>query len=122
MGNEVVPLTTLPKKIGSYQILSKLGQGGMAIVYRALQSSLNREVALKVVSSAFSGDPDFCARFLREARAGALVSHPNVVTCFDAGEADGQLFMAMACSFRTMWPPPFRSPSAVATSHPTAFA
>ena len=88
-------MATLPKKIGSYQILSKLGQGGMAVVYRALQASLNREVALKVVTSAFSGDPEFCARFLREARAGALVSHPNVVTCFDAGEADGQLFMAM---------------------------
>ena len=67
----------------------------MAIVYRALQASLQRQVALKVVTSAFSSDPDFCARFLREARAGALVSHPNVVTCFDAGEADGQLFMAM---------------------------
>ncbi len=88
-------MATLPKKIGTYQILSKLGQGGMAIVYRALQASLQRQVALKVVTSAFSSDPDFCARFLREARAGALVSHPNVVTCFDAGEADGQLFMAM---------------------------
>jgi serine/threonine protein kinase/uncharacterized protein (DUF342 family) len=85
----------MPSKIGSYQILAKLGQGGMATVYRAMQASLKREVALKVVSAAFSGDPAFCERFLREARAGALVNHPNVVTCFDAGEADGQLYMAM---------------------------
>lgn len=85
----------MPSKIGSYQVLAKLGQGGMATVYRAMQASLKREVALKVVSTSFSGDPAFCERFLREARAGALVNHPNVVTCFDAGEADGQLFMAM---------------------------
>ena len=85
----------MPSKIGSYQILAKLGQGGMATVYRAMQASLKREVALKVVSVSFSGDPAFCERFLREARAGALVNHPHVVTCFDAGEADGQLYMAM---------------------------
>ena len=88
-------MANIPSKIGSYQILAKLGQGGMAIVYRAIQASLKREVALKVVSASFSGDPTFCERFLREARAGALVNHPHVVTCFDAGEADGQLFMAM---------------------------
>ncbi len=90
-----VSVAGMPSKIGSYQILAKLGQGGMATVYRAMQASLKREVALKVVSAAFSGDPAFCERFLREARAGALVNHPNVVTCFDAGEANGQLFMAM---------------------------
>ena len=88
-------MTGIPSRIGAYKILSQLGQGGMATVYLAVQPALNREVALKVISSAFSDDATFKDRFLREARAGAMVNHPNVVTCYDAGEHQGQLFMAM---------------------------
>ena len=88
-------MTGMPSRIGAYKILSQLGQGGMATVYLAVQPALNREVALKVISSAFSDDATFKDRFLREARAGAMVNHPNVVTCYDAGEHNGQLYMAM---------------------------
>jgi hypothetical protein len=67
----------------------------MATVYRAEQGALKRQVALKVVLPAHASDPAFRERFLREAQASAAINHPNVITCFDAGEADGQLFMAM---------------------------
>nr|MBA3938581.1 serine/threonine protein kinase [Planctomycetota bacterium] len=87
--------TELPAAIGGYRILARLGAGGMATVYRALQVGLQREVALKVVAQHLAGDADFGERFLREARAGALVNHVNVVACYDAGRADGQLYMAM---------------------------
>jgi serine/threonine protein kinase len=88
-------VTGMPSNIGAYKILSQLGQGGMATVYLAVQPALNRQVALKVISNAFSDDATFKDRFLREARAGAMVNHPNVVTCYDAGEYHGQLYMAM---------------------------
>ncbi len=78
-----------------YRITGQLGQGGMAVVYRAVHAALGREVALKVVSPQFAEDPQFRARFLREAQAAARINHPNVVTCFDAGEGDGRLFMAL---------------------------
>ena len=84
-----------PTNIGNYRILAKLGGGGMATVFRALQLGLKREVALKVIIPQLASDPKFCERFLRESQAGALINHPNVITCFDAGQADGQLYLAM---------------------------
>ncbi len=84
-----------PEKIGHFRITGFLGQGGMATVYRAEQGALKRQVALKVVLPKFANDPAFRDRFLREAQAAAAINHPNVITCFDAGEAEGQLFMAM---------------------------
>lgn len=84
-----------PPSIPGYKILSKLGQGGMATVWRAEQTALGREVALKVVSAQLLSDPRTRERFLREARVSAKVVHPNVITCHDAGEAGGQLFMAL---------------------------
>jgi serine/threonine protein kinase/uncharacterized protein (DUF342 family) len=83
------------QQIGPYQIIAELGKGGMATVYRALQPALHREVALKVISPAFSHDPTFADRFVREARAGAMVNHPHVVTCYDAGQHRGQFYMAL---------------------------
>ncbi len=84
-----------PQAIGGFKIVGKLGQGGMGTVYRALQVSMNREVALKVISKQYASDPAFCDRFLREARAAGAVNHPNVITCFDVGQADGWLYMAL---------------------------
>ncbi len=86
---------SLPERIGNFRIIGRLGQGGMATVYRAEQGALKRQVALKVVLPAHAGDPAFRERFLREAQAAAAINHPNVITCYDAGEAEGQLFMAM---------------------------
>ena len=82
-----------------YRIEELLGEGGMARVYRAHDPRLHRRVALKVmrVDSTFDPDgaADASARVLREARSAAALDHPNVVSIFDVGEADGQLFIAM---------------------------
>jgi len=81
--------------IPGYRILVRLGQGGMATVWRAEQTALDRPVALKVVSAHLVSDPSTRERFLREAKISARVVHPNVITCHDAGDAGGQLFMAL---------------------------
>ena len=83
------------EQIGPYRITGTLGAGGMGTVYRAMQESLGREVALKVVNPASASDPRFQDRFLREARVMAQIQSPYVVGCFDAGLADGQLYMAL---------------------------
>ena len=82
-------------KIGPYEIQSQLGQGGMATVYKAFQSSLNRPVAIKVMADRYASDPVFVERFRREARSIASLHHPNILTVYDAGEVDGLLYMVM---------------------------
>ena len=82
-------------EIPGYRILRTLGRGGMATVHLALQESVRREVALKVMSPALSGDPDFTARFLREARIAASLRHPNVVQVHDVGVSGEHPFIAM---------------------------
>ena len=84
-----------PPTIPGYRVISKLGQGGMATVWKAEQLALGRPVALKVVSANLVGDQRARERFLREAKISARVVHPNVITCHDAGDAGGQLFMAL---------------------------
>src|SRR5262245_47754501 len=69
--------------IGPYRILQKLGEGGMGAVYRARDARLERDVAIKVLPPAFAADPDRRARFEREAKAVAALSHPNIVAIFD---------------------------------------
>ena len=86
------PFGALPR---SYANLGVLGAGGMATVYRARQIALDRLVALKVLHARFSNDPDFVTRFIREASVVARLEHPNIVTIYDAGQADGALFLAM---------------------------
>jgi serine/threonine protein kinase len=81
--------------IAGYRIDDMIGAGGMAIVYRAEQVSLGRRVALKLLSQQLGRDEAFRERFRREGKHAAALHHPNVVTIFDSGEADGQLFMAM---------------------------
>ena len=78
-----------------YLILEQLGKGGMAIVYRARDTMLERSVAVKVLRESYSRDPAFLERFRQEAKAAANLSHPNIVTVHDFGLDDGQLFIVM---------------------------
>ena len=68
--------------IGHYRIVSKLGEGGMGAVYRATDTKLNREVAIKVLPQAVASDPDRLARFTREAQVLASLNHPNIATVY----------------------------------------
>jgi serine/threonine-protein kinase len=80
---------------GRYQLLGVLGRGGFATVYRAHDPQLERDVALKTLLPHLAEDETICRRFLAEARAIARLSHPNIVTIFEAGEVDGRPFYAM---------------------------
>ena len=82
-------------RVAGYTIEDQIGRGGMAVVYRASDSRLNRTVALKILAPELATDTAFRQRFIREMRAAAAVDHPNIVPVFDAGEADGSLFIAM---------------------------
>jgi len=81
--------------IASYLILEEIGRGGMAVVYRARDVRLDRWVALKILGRHIAGQPTFRQRFIQESRAAAAVDHPNIIPIFDAGEADGVLYIAM---------------------------
>ena len=83
-------------RLGHYRILSLLGRGGMADVYRAEDERLGREVALKAVPPEFARDPERIERFEREVRAAARLNHPNVVTVYEFGQGEGQHFYTMA--------------------------
>jgi serine/threonine protein kinase len=83
------------QKIGKYRILERIGRGGMGSVYKAHDPALDRMVALKVVSAETDHTEELRARFFREGQACAKLSHPNVVTIHDLGEADGNLFIVM---------------------------
>ena len=81
--------------IPGYKIIEPLGQGGMAQVYLAIQESIGRQVALKVMSEALSHDKVWAKRFLQEAQVIAQLSHPNIVPVFDVGEHKGKFFISM---------------------------
>ena len=80
---------------GRYRVGPKIARGGMATVYEATDTRLDRTVALKVLHSGYADDEAFASRFVREARSTARLSHPHVVSVFDQGEDDGTLFLAM---------------------------
>ena len=80
--------------LGPYRIVRRLGFGGMGVVFKAMEGTLNRPVALKVISSHLADDADFRARFVHEAQAQASVRSPHVVTVYSHGEADGHLYIA----------------------------
>jgi len=84
-----------PASVPGYRIEKELGRGGMGAVYLARQLSLDRPVALKVMAKRYAADPQFVARFTREAFAAAQLSHPNIVGIHDIGEADGARFFSM---------------------------
>ena len=81
--------------IGGYRVEAVIGRGGMGVVYRATQVALERVVALKVIAPEFGRHADFQTRFRREARLAASLNHPNIVAIYEAGEADGQLYLSM---------------------------
>ena len=81
--------------LAGFEVEELVGRGGMGVVYRARQRSLDRAVALKVLSPALAEDEVYRARFLREARLAAAIEHPNVLPVHEAGEAGGHLFLAV---------------------------
>lgn len=85
----------MPKRLGEYEIKGLLGRGGMGTVYLGWQAELEREVALKVLSPAYSGDATMRKRFRAEARATAAMHHRHIVPIYDYGESQGMLFFAM---------------------------
>ena len=84
------------RSISHYQLLEKLGEGGMGVVYKAEDTKLKRNVALKFLAPHLTQDPKARERFLREAQAAAAVDHPNICTVYEIDEAGGQIFIAMA--------------------------
>jgi Tol biopolymer transport system component/predicted Ser/Thr protein kinase len=88
-------MNLLGKTIGNYQIREELGRGGMAVVYRAYQQSLNRYVAIKVLPPQLAFDQEFVERFQREARAAAGLRHPNIVVIHDVGQEAGIYYIVM---------------------------
>ncbi len=84
------------RTVAHYRLLEKLGEGGMGVVYKALDTKLNRPVALKFLAPRLTLDPEAKKRFRREAQAAAAVDHPNICTVYEINEVDGQIFIAMA--------------------------
>jgi YVTN family beta-propeller protein len=89
------PDSLLGRDIAGYRIEEVIGRGGMGVVYRAEHLRLGRKVALKVVAPQIAREEKFRDRFLRESRTAGSLDHPNVVPMYDAGEADGVLYIAM---------------------------
>ena len=81
------------KTIGGCEIIKKLGEGGMGVVYEAVQSSLNRRVAVKFLAPHISNNKDFVYRFFREAKSAAGINHPNVLQVYNVGEEDNIIYM-----------------------------
>jgi tetratricopeptide (TPR) repeat protein len=93
-GTEAAPMTRTAKQ-GRYEIVGKLGRGGMGVVYKAIDSVLDRTVAFKVLPDALRENPQALKNFLREAKSAAKLNHPGIVTVYDAGEQDGVFYIAM---------------------------
>ena len=83
------------RTFGNYEIQGELGRGGMGVVYKALERSLERDVALKILPRSLAADASLVKRFLREARAGAGLSHRNIVRVYAVGQHKGTYFIAM---------------------------
>src|SRR5213593_2965849 len=82
-------------RFGAYEIVSALGAGGMGEVYRARDTKLNRDVALKILPESFVHDPDRVARFRREAQVLAALNHPNIAAIYGLEEANGSQFLVL---------------------------
>src|SRR5881392_1619858 len=92
---EMAAPTRIGTEVAGFRIESVLGRGGMSVVYVAEQMRLGRKVALKVLTTELAWDEQFRERFVRESHIAATIDHPNIVPIYDAGEADGLLYIAM---------------------------
>ncbi len=108
-------------RFGNYEILQRLGAGGMGEVYRARDTRLDREVALKTISRSQSSQPEALSRFEREARSASTLNHPNIVTIYELGEVHGTRYIAMELvdgktvrALLASGPMPFRKSLAIA--------
>ena len=98
MSDEIPPVPggfTAGSLIAGYRLEEQIGRGGMAVVFRAYDSRLDRRVALKIMAPELALDDAFRQRFIRESRAAAAVDHPHIIPVFEAGEVGGVLFIAM---------------------------
>jgi hypothetical protein len=82
-------------QLAGYRLEDEIGRGGMGVVYRATELALDRPVALKLIAPELAGDAAFRERFLRESRLAASIDHPGILPVYAAGEADGELYLAM---------------------------
>jgi serine/threonine-protein kinase len=94
-GTAQTPPMTKTAEQGRYKIVGKLGRGGMGVVYKAIDTVLDRTVAFKVLPSGLRENPQALKNFLREAKSAAKLNHPGIVTVYDAGEQDGVFYIAM---------------------------
>ncbi len=92
---EAVPPQDIPSRLNHFEVVSEIGSGGMGTVYLARDTSLDREVALKVLSPSVMSDPAAVDRFIREARAQAQINHPNITQIYFIGEHEGYHYFAM---------------------------
>src|SRR6266853_5273341 len=83
------------QSISHYKILEKLGEGGMGVVYKAQDLKLDRPVAIKFLPAHLSGSDETKARFNQEAKAAALLNHPNILAVYEIDERDGSMFLVM---------------------------
>ena len=92
------------RRLGAYEIVALLGAGGMGEVYRARDTRLDRDVALKVLPELFAADPDRLARFEREAQVLASLNHPNIAAIHGFEESDGATRSSWSWSTARRWP------------------
>ena len=88
-------MASIPARLGPYEIVSRVGAGGMGEVYKATDTRLGRTVAIKVLPAHVAGDPAFRARFEREAKAISSLNHPHICTLHDIGHQEGTDFLVM---------------------------
>ena len=82
-------LTMIGKKLAHFEIIGKLGEGGMGVVYEAIDSHLDRRVALKILPHDMVSNPSRKQRFIQEAKSASALNHPNIITIYDISVADG---------------------------------